>query len=137
MFKNSGFKLKVVAKIIMAMMMIGCIAGGLCLFTKAEPDILAGVLLIVGGFFLAWIVCLCLTCIGEAAEASEKQEQLDTAIRQRMNSMENKIDWILDEWKRTQKADKKTSAGTTLNDSFALLESKAKKKESSKKKNKG
>ena len=97
MFKNSGAKLKIIAVVLMILQMIGCIAAAVVCFTKEEPDILMGILSIVGGFFLAWFEALTLYAIGVSAEAADRTaESIDETTR-RMNAIDRKLELILDQ----------------------------------------
>ena len=97
MFNNSGSKLKVIAKVLFILLVLGSIAFGVVNFTGEEPKVLVGILSIVGGFFLAWFICLCLTALGEAAMAAGEREEADTVLSRRLNSIDHKLDLVLDE----------------------------------------
>ena len=97
MFNNSGSKLKVIAKVLFILLVLGSIAFGIVNFTGDNPKVLVGILCIVGGFFLAWFICLCITALGEAAMAANERDEADTVLSRRLNSLDHKIDLILDE----------------------------------------
>ncbi len=97
MFSNSGSKLIVVAKVLFALLVLGSIAFGIVNFTGEDPKVLVGILSIVGGFFLSWFLCLCITALGEAAMASRQREEADLVLAKRLNSLDHKLDLILDD----------------------------------------
>ena len=97
MFSNSGVKLKIIARVLFVLMVLGSIAFGIVNFTGEEPNVLVGILSIVGGFFLSWFMCLALTALGEAAMAAQQREEADAVLSRRMNSLDHKLDMILED----------------------------------------
>ncbi len=92
MFKNSGAKLKIIAIVVMIVQMIACIVGAIVSFTKEEPDVLTGILLLIGGFFAAWFEALTLHAIGVSAEAAERTQADSEAMAKRLDALERKLD---------------------------------------------
>ncbi len=107
MFQNSGSKLKVVARVLMVVMIIACIGGAIYLFVKEKPDIFAGIMLIVGGFFAAWFGSLTLYAIGVSAEKAQDASGDGESLSRRISTLEHKLDVFLAENEAAAKAAEK------------------------------
>ena len=92
MFKNSGTKVKIIARVLLIVQFVAFIAGAVICFTKEEPDIPTGILLIVGGFFSAWFGALILYAVGSTAEAAEEAAAMNESMKKQLNNIERKMD---------------------------------------------
>ena len=92
MFNSIGAKLKIVARVLMILQFLGCIAAGVALLIQETPDILAGVSVIVGGFFLSWFEAMVLYALGVSAEDAERAAKEREALNVRLENLERKMD---------------------------------------------
>ncbi len=98
MFKNTGNKLQVIGKTLFVLLFIGSIAAAVAFFfTGDKPQVLTGILVIIGGFFVAWLTGLCMIALGKAAQSADSRPDADSAVLKRMTNLEHKIDWFIEE----------------------------------------
>ncbi len=91
MFNNPGSKIKILAKVLYIIEAISAVITGVSLITIDEDMALIGLLVMVAGPVVAWVLSLLLYGFGEAIEKLRDIEK-NTTVGERKSEAQTKLD---------------------------------------------
>ncbi len=103
MFRNSGAKLRVTAKVLFVIGVLAALTAAILVWAKgAEHALWIGLGIMIGGLLACWVGTLALHALADAALAA-KPEDVDGTVREHLTRIDKKLTAVMDELDKLEK----------------------------------